>query len=87
MDIINPAGMDETCGTCVNGESFDIHDYDDDAEHDTDDDTDDADDGANDDADDATNDGGRGNLCTTKVPSCCCVYFYANGAKITFRWS
>ena len=38
--------MDETYGTYVDDECFDIHDYDD-ADHDTDDDTD---------------DGGRGNL-------------------------
>ena len=54
--------MDETYGTYVDDECFDIHDYDD-TDHDTDDDTDDdtADD-TNDDADDDTDDGGRRNL-------------------------
>ena len=47
--------MDETYGTYVDDECFDIHYYDDDTDHDTDDDT-------NDDADDDTDDGGRGNL-------------------------
>ena len=47
--------MDETFGTYVDDECFDIHDYDDDTDHDTDDDTDD-------DADDDTDDGGRGTL-------------------------
>ena len=32
--------MDETYGTYVDDECFDIHDYDDDTDHDTDDDTD-----------------------------------------------
>ena len=55
--------MDETYGTYVDDECFDIHDYDDDTVHDTDDDTDDAtDDDTNDDADDDTDDGGRGSL-------------------------
>ena len=55
--------MDETYGTYVDDECFDIHDYDDDTDHDTDDDTDyDTDDDTNDDADDDTDDGGRGNL-------------------------
>ena len=45
--------MDETYGTYVDDECFDVHDYDDDTDHDTDDDTD---------------DGGRGNLYTIKVP-------------------
>ena len=55
--------MDETYGTYVDDECFDIHDYDDDdTDHDTDDDTDDdADDATNDDADDDADDGGRGN--------------------------
>ena len=45
--------MDETSGTYVDDERFDIHDYDDDTDHDSDDDTDDdADDDTNDDADD-----------------------------------
>ena len=55
--------MDETYGTYVDDECFDIHDYDDDTDHDTDDDTDnDTDDDTNDDADDDTDDGLRGNL-------------------------
>ena len=55
--------MDETYGTYVDDECFDIHDYDDDTDHDTDDDADDdTDDDANDAADDDTDDGGRGNL-------------------------
>ena len=62
--------MDETYGTYVDDECFDIHDYDDD----TDDDT-------NDDADDDTDDGGRGNLYTTKVPGCCCEYFLRQRLK------
>ena len=45
--------MDETYGTYVDDECFEIHDYDD-TDHDTDDDT-------NDDTDDDTDDGGRGN--------------------------
>ena len=40
--------MDETYGTYVDDECFDIHDYDDDTDHDTDDDTDDATDDDND---------------------------------------
>ena len=47
--------MDETYGTYVDDECFDIHDYDDDTDHDTDDDTDcDTDDDTNDDTDDDT---------------------------------
>ena len=54
--------MDETYGTYVDGERFDIHGYDDDTDHDTDDDTDDdTHDDTNDDTDDDTDDGGRGN--------------------------
>ena len=54
--------MDETYGTYVVDECFDIHDYDDDTNRDTDDDTDnDTDDDTNDDTDDDTDDGGRGN--------------------------
>ena len=53
--------MDETYGTCVDDECFDIHDYDDDTHHDTDNDTDG-------DADDHPDDGGRWNLYTIKVP-------------------
>ena len=37
--------MDETYGTYVDGECFDIHDYDADTDHDTDDAGDDSDDG------------------------------------------
>ena len=54
--------MDETYGTYIDDECFDIHDYVDDTDHDTDDDTgDDTDDDTNDDTDDDTDDGGRGN--------------------------
>ena len=60
--------MDETYGTYVDDECFDIHDYDDDEDgdddtgHDTDDDTDDdTGDDTNGDTDDDTGDGGRGN--------------------------
>ncbi len=54
--------MDDTYGTYVDDECFDILDYDDDTDHDTDDDTDDdSDDDTNDDTDDDTDDGGRGN--------------------------
>ena len=63
--------MDETYGTYVDDECFDIHDDDDDDDdtnhhihHDTDDDT-------NDNTDDDTDDGGRRNLYTIKVPGCC----------------
>ena len=51
--------MDETYGTYVDDEYFDIHDYGDDTDHDTDDDTDD-------DTNDDTDDGGRGNLYPIK---------------------
>ena len=62
LDVVNAAGMDETYGSYVDGECFDIHDYDDDTDHDTDDDIDDDnDDDTDDDADDDTDDGGRGN--------------------------
>ena len=72
LDIVNAAGMDETYGTYVDDECFDIHDDDDDTDHDTDHDTDDdtADD-TDDSTDDDTDDGGCGNLYTTKVPGCC----------------
>ena len=40
--------MDETYGTYVDDERFDIHDYDDDTDHDTDDDTGDDTDDTND---------------------------------------
>ena len=52
--------MDETYGTYVDDECFDIHDddTDDNADDDTDDDTDDA---TNDDTEDDTDDGGRQN--------------------------
>ena len=74
--------MDDTYGTYVDDECFDIHYYDDDTDHDTDDDTnDDTDDDTNDDADDDTDDGGRGNLQSTKVPSCCCEYFLRQRLK------
>ena len=53
--MVNAAGMDETYGTCVDDECFDIHDYDDDTDHYTGDDTDD-------DTNDDTDDGGCGNL-------------------------
>ena len=52
--------MDETYGTCVDDECFDIHDYDDGTDHDTDDDT-----GA--DTNDDTDDVGRGNLYPIKA--------------------
>ena len=75
MDIINAVGMDEAYGTYSDDESFDIHDYNDDADHDTADDTDDdADDDTNDDTDADTDDGGRGNLYTIKVPGEKLVY-------------
>ena len=62
MDINHAVGMDETYGTYVDGECFDIHADDDDTDHDTDDDTDyDTDYDTNDDTDDDTDDGGRGN--------------------------
>ena len=66
MDIISAAGMDETYGTYVDDECFDIHYYDNGTGHDNDDDTDDdIDDDINDDTDDDTDDdaddGGRGN--------------------------
>ena len=48
--------MDETYGTYVDDEFFDILDYDDNTDHDTDDDTDDD---ADDDTNDGTDDGGR----------------------------
>ena len=68
LDTINAAGMDETYGTYVNDECFDIHDQDDDTDHDTDDDTEDdaaaaaADDDDDDDIIDDTDDCGRRNL-------------------------
>ena len=51
--MINAAGMDETYGTYVDDDCFDIHDYGDDTDHDTDHDTDDDND---DDTDDNTDD-------------------------------
>ena len=61
--------MDETYGTYVDDECFDIHNYDEDTDHDTDDGTDDdTDDDTNGDPDDAADDGGRGDLYTIKVP-------------------
>ena len=54
--------MDETHGTYVDDECFDIHGYDDTTDHYTNDDTDDdPDDDTNDDSDDDTDDGGHGN--------------------------
>ena len=54
--------MDETYGTYVDDECFDIHDYDDDTDLDTDDYTDDdIDDAIDDDTNNDTDDGGRGN--------------------------
>ena len=53
LGTINAAGMNETHGTYVDHECFDIHGDDDDADHDTDDETDDeTNDDTNDDADD-----------------------------------
>ena len=64
--------MDETHGTNVDDEYFDINDYDGDTDQDTaddaDDDTDDANDATDDDTDDDTDDGGRGNLYPIKAP-------------------
>ena len=58
VEIINAVGMDETYGTYVDDECFDIHDYDDDTDHDTDGDTDDDTDvDTNDDTDIGTDDG------------------------------
>ena len=72
--MINAVGMDETYGTYVDDECFDIQDCDDETYHDTDDDTgDDTDDGTNDDTDDDTDDGGHGNLYTIKVPGGKCT--------------
>ena len=60
--------MDETSGTHVDDECFDVHGYDDDTDHDSDDDANDVNDGDTnddtDDDDDDTDDGGRGNLYT-----------------------
>mgnify|MGYP007016768084 CR=1 FL=1 len=68
MDLIHAANMDETYGTFIDDECFDIHDSDDDTDHDTDDDTDDdADDATNDDTDADADDGGRGNLYPIKA--------------------
>ena len=58
--------MDETYGTYVDDECFNIHDLDDDTDDDADDDTDDdteddTNDGTNNDTDDGADDGGRGN--------------------------
>ena len=72
--------MDETYGTYVDDECFDIHDYDDDTDHDTDDDTDDdTDNDINDDADDDTDDGGRGTCSLSKFPAAAVNIFCANG--------
>ena len=60
--------MDETYGTYVGDECFDIRDYDDDTDHDTNDDTDDGtDDDTTDDTDDDTDDSGRRDLYTIKA--------------------
>ena len=48
LQIITAAGMDETYGTYVDDECFDIHDYDDDSDKDTEE-------GTDDDIDDASN--------------------------------
>ena len=62
LDTIRAAGMDETYGTYVHDECFDIRDYVDGTDHDNDDDTGDGtDDGTNGDTDDDTDDGGRRN--------------------------
>ena len=67
--------MYETYGTYVDDECFDTHTNDDDTDHYTDDDTDgDTDDDADDDDADDDAAGGRGNLYTTKVLSCCCEF-------------
>ena len=69
MDIIIAAGMDETYGTYVDDECFNIRDYDDDIDHGTDHDTDDDTyDDTHDGTDDDIDDGGRGNLYTINVP-------------------
>ena len=52
LDIVRAAGMDETYGTYIDDECFDIHDHDDETDHDPNDDTD---------------EGGRGNLYPIKV--------------------
>ena len=60
--------MDETYGTYVDDECFDIHEYDGDTGHHTDDGTDDdTDDDTNDDTDDDNDDGGRRNLYPIKA--------------------
>ena len=66
LDIISAAGMDETYGTSVDDECFDIHDYDA-TDHDTYDDTDDDTDGDTNDDTDADTDGWRGNLYPIKA--------------------
>ena len=63
LDIINAAGMDETYGTYVDDECFDIHDYDDVTDHDADDNSDDDTDA---DPNEVTEGGRRGNLCRIK---------------------
>ena len=67
LDTIRAAGMDETYGTYVDDECFDMHDHDD-----TDDDTDDdTEDDTNDDTNDDTDDGARGQLYIIKFPGWC----------------
>ena len=71
--MIHPAGLDETYGTYVDDECFDIHDYDGDTDHgtdgDADDDTDDdTNDDTNDDTDDDTNEG-AGTCILSKFPA------------------
>ena len=62
--------MDETYGTYVDDECFDIHDCDDDTDRDTstdDDADDDTDYDTNDDTDDDTHDGGRGTCILSRL--------------------
>ena len=66
LDTINAADLDETYGTYVGDECFDIHEYDVDTDHDTDDYTDD---GTNDDTDDDTDVGGAGTCILSMFPA------------------
>ena len=70
--------MDDTYGTYVDDECFDIHGYDDDTDHHTDDDTDDD---THDDTNDDTYDGGRGNLYTIKAPGGKLVYLQSGSGS------
>ena len=64
--------MGETYCLYADDVCFDIHDNNDDTDHDTNGNTDDdTDDPTSDSTDDDTDDGGRGNLCTIKIPGCC----------------